>query len=231
MPHEAVGPDLEQGGMPATAGAVNGALGGAVHLEHVHAVDELGRHVIAARMLHHVGDRRDALERRPHPVAIVLTQEDHGELPHGSHVQGLVEGPDVHGSLAEEAEAHLLAAAILDREAEAGRERDVTPDDRVPAHEAARRVEEMHRPALTLRAARRLPEQLRHHRGRGDAARQGLPVLAIRRDDVVFRPERRQRPDAHRLLADVEVAEPPDLPEGVGLRGFFLEAADQEHVA
>ena len=99
-------------------------------------------------MLDHVGDRGDALERGAHAVAVVLATEDDGELPDGGHVQRFVEGADVHGRLAEIAEAHLVAVAVLDCEAEPGGERDVAAHDPVPAHEPLFRVEEVHRAAL-----------------------------------------------------------------------------------
>ena len=36
--------------------------------------------------------------------------------------------------------------------------------------------------------------------------------------------------DDHGFLADIEVAEAADEPHAVELAGFFLEAADQQHV-
>ena len=39
-----------------------------------------------------------------------------------------------------------------------------------------------------------------------------------------------ETPYGNRLLADVEMAEPPDLAEAVGFAGFLLEPSDQHHL-
>ncbi|OGT94796.1 MAG: hypothetical protein A2083_04945 [Gemmatimonadetes bacterium GWC2_71_9] len=142
-----------------------------------------------------------------------------------------MEGAVVHRRLAEEADRHLIAALVLDRERGAGDQRDVPGDDRVPAEEALLAVEDMHRAALAARTPGRLPEQLGHHGPRADAARQRLPVLAVAAHDQVVVAQRRHRADGHGLLADIEVAEPPDLAERVLLARPLLEAPDEEHVA
>ena len=181
-----------------------------VHGQHVHPVHRLRRHVVAAGVLHHVRHRGDALECRAHAVAVVLAQEDHRQLPHRRHVQGLVEGADVHRGLAEKTDADLVAALILGRERDPGRERNVGAHNAVAAHEAPARVEEVHRPALALGAARRLPEQLRHYDAGRNAPHQRLAVFAVGRDGVVVVTQRAEATDRHRFLPDVE--NPPILP-------------------
>src|SRR2546422_4504870 len=47
---------------------------------------ELRRHVVAAGVLHDVGDGRDSLERRAHAVPVVLAQKDRSE-EHTSELQ------------------------------------------------------------------------------------------------------------------------------------------------
>ena len=64
-----------------------------------------------------------------------------------------MERAGVHHRLAHEAEADLVAAAILDREADAGGERNVPADDAVAAEEVQVAVEQVHRAALAARAA------------------------------------------------------------------------------
>ena len=54
-------------------------------------------------------------------------------------------------------------------------------------------------------------------------------MITVGRDDVVIGAEQRERAGAHRLLADVQVAEATDLSERVRLGGTLLEAALQEH--
>src|SRR5204863_8658664 len=91
-------------------------------------------------------------------------------------------------------------------------------------------VEPVHGAALPPRAARRLAVRLGHHGVRGDAARQGLSMLAVRGDHVAGGSQRGERADSHGFLPDVEMAEPADFAEGVRLCGFFFEPADQEHL-
>src|SRR5205823_2222551 len=186
---------------------------------------------VAAGVLHHVRDRRHALERGAHAVAIVLTAEDDGEFVDGGHVEGFMEGADVDGRLAEVADADLVAVLVADREPDPRGEWDVPPDDPVPAQEPPPGVEQMHRATLALGAAGRLAEQLGHHGGGRHAPRQGLTMLTVRRDHVVVVPQGRERPDRDGLLPDVEMAEPADLAERVRLGGLLLEATDQEHLA
>src|SRR3989441_13180735 len=149
----------------------------------------------------------------------VLAAENRGEVVDGGHVEGLVEGADVDRRLPEVTEAHLVAALVLDGEPDPGPERDMPAHDPVPPHESLPDVEQMHRAALALRAPGGFAEQLGHHRAGGDAARQRLAVLAVGGDDVIVVAQRRERADRHRLLSDVEMAEPTDLAQRVRLRG------------
>jgi len=90
-----------------------------VHRHCIHAVHQLGGHVVAARVLHHVRDGRDPLEGRPHPVAIVLAAEDDRQLVDRGHVERLVEGTDIDCRLPEKADANLITTSIADREPQA----------------------------------------------------------------------------------------------------------------
>src|SRR5207247_257831 len=199
--------------------------------ERVHAVHERRRHVVAAGVLCDVRHRGDALERGPHAVPVVLAAKDHGQVVDGGHVEGLVEGADVDGRLPEVTDADLVAALVLDRKADARSERDMPADDPVPPHEPLLGVEQVHRAALALRAAGRLPEQLGHHGARRDAADQRLAVLTVGADHVIVVAQRRKRADRHRFLADIEMAEPADLAQRVGLRRLLLEVTDQQHLS
>ena len=230
MTHEAVGAHLEQGGDVLAPCPFDGALGGLAHGHHVLTIHHFVGHVVRAGALGDVVDGRGALERRAHPVAVVLDHVDDGKLPERGHVERLVEGAAVHRSLAEEAEAHLVAAAILHGEAHAGGERDVPAHDAVAAEEVDVAIEEVHGAALTLGAAVGAPEELRHYRSRRHAARQRLAVLPIGAQHVVVFAERRDGAHAHRFLTDVQVAEATDLSERVRLGGALLEATDEEHL-
>ena len=153
----------------------------------------------------------------------------HRQPPERRHVERLVKGAGVHHRLAHVAEDHLVAAAILDREADAGGERHVPAHDAVAAEEVQVAVEEVHGAALAVHHAVAAPEQLGHHVARRHAARERLAVVAVGGDDVVVGAKQRERARAHRLLADVEVAEAADLAERVGLGAALLEAALEQH--
>jgi hypothetical protein len=156
-------------------------------------------------------DRRRPLERRAHPVAVVLDDVHDRQLPETGHVQRLVERTGVDHRLAHEADADLVAVAVLDRERDAGRERHVAADDAVTTKEVGLPVEEVHRAALAARAAIDATEELGHHGPRRDAARERLPVVPVGRDDVIVGTQHRQRAGADAFLADVQVAEAADL--------------------
>ena len=126
----------------------------------------------------------------------------------------------------------LIAAAILDREADAGRERHVAADDAVAAEEVQCCVSNMCIEPPLPREQPSLPaEQLGHDGARRHAARERLAVIAVRRDDVVVGAKHRDRAGADRLLADVQVAEAADLAERVRLGAALLEAALEQHRA
>src|SRR5450759_1186765 len=80
--------------------------------EDVLAIDRLALHSIAFRADEHVFVRGRARDRRAHAVAVVLDDEDDGEIPQGSQVQRFMERADVDGRLSEEADADLIAATI-----------------------------------------------------------------------------------------------------------------------
>src|SRR5207249_6011234 len=169
--------------------------------------------------------------RGAHGVAVVLAEPDDGQLPEGGEVQGLLELALGHRAVAEVAQDHLVAPAVLDGEAHAGGDRQVGADDGVAAEEVVLLVEQVHRTALALAEPVDAPEQLGHHAAGIGALDEAVTVLAVGRDRVVVGPEDRGGAGGHRLLADGEVEEPADLAEGVGLRRLPLEAAEEEHVA
>ena len=85
----------------------------------------------------------------------------------------------------------------------------------------------MHRPAETARTARRLSKQLRHAGIRARAARERVRVIAIRRDQIIIRPRRRDRASDDRFLPDVEMAKAADLLRLILLTRAFLETPNQ----
>jgi hypothetical protein len=57
-----------------------------------------------------------------------------------------------------------------------------------------------------------------------------VAVVAVAGEDVVVRPQGRERADGDRLLPDVEMTEAADLAERVRLGRLLLEAADENHL-
>ena len=58
-----------------------------------------------------------------------------------------------------------------------------------------------------------------------------MPVVPVSGEHVVgLQVQGGDRPDGNGLLADVEVAETPDLPQPVHLCRLLFQAADQEHL-
>ena len=140
-----------------------------------------------------------------------------------------MKGAGVHDRLTHEADAHLIATSVLDGEAHARPERHVRADDAVTTKEIHVAVEEMHGATLAACDTVGASKQLGHHITRRYAARDRLTVIAVRGDDVIVRPQDRERAGADGLLPDVEMAEPADLAERVRFGAALLEAALQEH--
>ena len=55
-------------------------------------------------------------------------------------------------------------------------------------------------------------------------------MVAVRADRVVIRSKRGDGPDRNGLFADIEMQETGNFREGVHLRRFFFEPADQQHL-
>src|SRR5665811_2073823 len=87
-------------------------------------------------------------------VEVVLAHEDDGEVPHGRHVDSLVEGAAVGCSVAEEADHDLVRALVLARECRTRADGDSAPDYAVGPQDTEIEVGDMHRAALALAVAR-----------------------------------------------------------------------------
>src|SRR5687768_7774598 len=140
-----------------------------------------------------------------------------------------MERSDIHRCLAEEADTDLIAAAVLDRPADACGERYVPADNTMTTEKIQALVEEMHRAALSTRAAVLSPKQLSHHRARAHSARERLTMVTIGSDDVVVGAKHGHRPCGDRFLTDVEVAEAADLPKCIRLGAALLESSLDHH--
>src|SRR5262249_57323914 len=82
------------------------------HGENVHAIDRLAGDPVGLGKAPDLGLAERAVDRRPHGVAVVLTDEDHRQLPERRQIEGLVELSLRHGAVAEEAQHDLVAALV-----------------------------------------------------------------------------------------------------------------------
>ena len=206
-------------------------LAGGAHRQHVHAVDRLARDAVRLAVLVELGDRRGALDRSAHAVAVVLDDVDDRQLPQRRHVHRLGDLALVGRAVAEIGQRDVLAAVVLVGEGEARADRHLGADDAVAAVKVLLAAEHVHRAALALGVAVAAPGQLGHDSLGIHAGRQHVAVVAIGGDDRVLVGDRRLHADHHGLLADVEMAEAADQAHAVELAGALLEAADQQHVA
>ena len=98
------------------------------------------------------------------PIAYLLFSmtKTIGQLPQLGHVEGLVDLALVGRAVAEVAQAHVVVAAVLVGEGEAGAQRHACADDAVAAVEVLLGREHVHGAALALGAAAAPAGQLGH---------------------------------------------------------------------
>src|SRR5262244_2936610 len=209
---EAIGPRLDEGGDLVAAGAVHRPPHALAYGQHVHAVHRLAGDAVRLREAPDLRLGEGAVDGRAHGVAVVLADEDHGQLPEGGEVHRLVELALGHGAVAEVAEHDLVAALVLDGEPRPRGQWEVRAHDAVAAQEVDALVEEVHRATLALGEPVPAAEELGHHAPGIGPLGDAMPVLAVGRDHVVPRAYHRGGTHRHRLLADVEVEKPADLP-------------------
>src|SRR6185295_12731979 len=227
----AVGLGLDQRGPLLLARAVDRFAHHLAHGHEVHAVHLAARDAVGLAAGVEVLHRGGAVHGRAHAVAVVLDDVDDGQVPERAHVEGLVEGALLHRAVAEEAEADLVGLLEADPVAHARRHRQVAAHDAVAAEVAAGHVVEVHAAALAPADAGGAAAQLGHEGAHVGAARDGVPVVAVVRDDVVVVAQQAHGAHPHRLVADVEVQEAADLALDVELGAAFLEAPDEQHLA
>ncbi len=227
----AVGRHFQDDRAVAAAAPFQREVGGGLHRAHVHAVDLEAGDVEALAALREVGQRRGALDRGAHGIAVVLDHVDHRQLPQLGHVEGLVDLALVGGAVAEIGEGDVAVAAVAVGERQAGAERHLRADDAVAAVEVLLLGEHVHRAALALAEAAAAAGQLGHDALGVEAAGQHVAVVAVGGDGLVAGLGVEHQAGHHRLLSDVEVAEAADEPHAVHLTGTLLETADQQHTA
>ena len=171
-----------------------------------------------------------ALDRGPHPVEVVLDQEEDRQLPQRRQVHRLAEVAGVGGAVAEHADGDRVFALVLGGEGEAGGDRQVAADDPVAAHEAVLGVEDVHRAAAPAAGPVDPAEELGHHplrarcRGRSRGRGCGRCRSGSRRSRITE--------VVPTIVASSPIArcrKPPALRPLVLAPRLLLEAADQRH--
>ena len=142
-----------------------------------------------------------------------------------------MEGADVRRAVAEVRDGDPRLAAHLEGKRGAGDHRQAAADDGVRAEVAALDVVQVHRAAVAARHALHLPVELRHQRVGVRAARERVPVGAVRRREDVSFGHGARHADGDRLLADGDVQEARQLAGAELLLDLLLEAPDEQHLA
>ena len=225
----AVGLGLDQRGAASATGALDGFECDGANGECVHSIDDDTRHAVRGSALGNVGELHVTLLRRELGVAVVLAHEQHGQVPHGSHVRGFMEGTDVGRSVAEEARGNSPITAVLRRECGTYRDRNAATDDRVGAEHAAIHVDDVHAAAATLAVAGRLAIELGEHRAEFRALGDRVAMAAVGRRDLVGIAEDRHHAGGNSLLPDIEVKESGHVTGLDQLARGLLEQTDPHH--
>src|SRR5207244_2057392 len=111
----------------------------------------------------------------------------------------------------------------------ASRDRNPATDDSVHTQDAEREVEDVHRATLSLAIARSASEQLRHHPFDVGALRNEVAMAAVSARDPVAVSKNRAGADRDRLLANVEMNKPRQLPELEQLLHLLLKGPNPNH--
>ena len=171
--------------------------------------------------------RQLELDRRGLRVVVVLDDEQHRQLPERRDVQRLVGHALAERAVAEEDRRDGAGPFPLLRERDPGRDRDDAPEDAVRVEVALAQVLAA---ALAAAHARRLAHHLAEQPERVVGEREVVPVAAVVGEDRVdVGIEVVDHADRVRLLPDVRVRRPDELPEREEVEERLLEAADEEH--
>ena len=164
-------------------------------------------------------------------VMVVLEHEDHRQLQHHGHVQGLEGRPLVAGAVAAEGDRDRALAVELGRQARAHRQGRAGADDAVGAQHALADVGDVHRTGPALAQAVAPAVDLQHHPLHVAALGDAVAVAAVGRDDIVVVGQVFAHADRDGFLAAIEVGEAGDFALGdLGVKPL-LELADRLHLA
>src|SRR5712692_9234966 len=174
------------------------------------SIHHFARHAIGLSALSQIIDTRGQVVSRVFTVEVVLADEDRWGVPNGSQIQGLVEGTDVGGSVAEERYRDTTILVKLCASGQAYGNRDAGPDNGKAAIEPKRGVGEMHRATFAMVATRGSTHDLRKSLLGCHPSGQHVAVSPVRVRRVVAWPHGGGDSDRHRLLALAKVSRSRD---------------------
>src|SRR3984893_8193909 len=208
-----------------------GASGGGLHRAHIHAVDPFARNVEGLAAFGKIGQRRRPRDGRAHGVAVILDNIDDRQFPEFRHVETLVDLTLVRRAVAEISEASVAIAAITVGERQPAAERHLRPHDAMAPVKMLCLRKHVHGAALPFRGAAPPPGQFRHDGLGVHATSKHMAMIAVAGDGLVAFHRRHHDSGDDRLLTNVEMAKTADETHAIHLPRFFLEPADEEHVA
>src|SRR3990172_7173441 len=202
MPSITISHGLEQEGAIGSH-MLEGRLRRLPYLNDVHPIHPSVGHPVSVGLLADLRHGRGALDGSAHAVLVVLTNPQDRELPDHGQVHGFVKITDVRRTVSEQADCGGRGLVVFVGQSQPGCQREVGPDDGVPAPEVEADIGHVHRAAFPFRAARGFAEKLGeaglglHPRGDGDA------VIPIGRDHAILWATSRDYTTSYGFLADI----------------------------
>ena len=230
MALNAVGLGLDERGAFAGTGTGNSLLGGLIHSKDILAVHDHTGHMITRRAVGDVLHIAGGAVRRGGSPAVHLVDEDHGQLPGGSDVHGLVESAAVGGTVTEEHHGNpVVLQDHLAGQGSAGGQVVAAAHDAVGAQHTHREVGNVHGAAAALAQAGLLAEDLSHHAVHIRALGHTVAVAAVSGLDHIVLPQSGAHTSGDGLLTDVQVHEAGNLTIQEVVLHALLKLADGAH--
>ena len=203
--------------------------GSLAHEPDAHAVDRLRRDVHDLRARSDLA-RRHRAERRVLAVAVVLADEEEGQLQDLAEVEALEDVTLVHRTVAEIRHGNAACRA-LQRQRGSRRRGDAAADDpERPDQTVVRRVHVHRAGATAVDAGLACEHHLEQLLG-VDTDRKRVTVTAVGRGDTNALLEQARDPGRDRFLPRVQMGRPVDLALEEERLHELLEAADEQHLA
>ncbi len=152
-----------------------------------------------------------------------------GARLNAGEIDRFVETAVVHGAIAEEGDADVIATTHARADPGADRVADAGGNDAIGAEQADRAVVEMHGAAATAATTVPLAEKLGHQNLRVHALGERMPMAAMGRRDPVGGAQVGADADGRRFLADIEMEETGGLALPAGRLGQLFKPAQQHH--